>query len=80
MNSNDNNIALLYALQSATSQDPTLVKQAEENLSSWEKQPNFYTTILNCYSNLQLEDRVRFMAIITLKNGIDRHWRKTQNK
>lgn len=82
MNSDSNGIEnlLFVALQSATSQDPVLLKQAEENLSSWEKEPNFYTTILNFYSNLQLEDRVRYMAILTLKNGIDRHWRKTQIK
>lgn len=78
---NENIETLLFnTLQSATSQDPMVVKQAEQKLSAWEKEPNFYTTILNFYSNSQLEDGVRFMAILTLKNGIDRHWRKTQTK
>lgn len=79
--SNENIETLLFnTLQSATSQDPLLVKQAEQNLAAWEKEANFYTTILNFYCNQQLEERVRYMAILTLKNGIDKHWRKTQTK
>lgn len=76
MNSSSNTEALLLAtLQSAASQDPTLVKQAEQNLSAWEKETNFYKTIAEFCCNPQLEERVRFMAILTLKNGIDRRWK-----
>lgn len=70
---------LFLTLQSATSQDPLVVKQAEQNLSRWEREPNFYSTIVNFYFNTQLEDQVRFMAILTLKNGVDKHWRKVQD-
>jgi hypothetical protein len=56
------------------------VKQAEQNLSAWEKEENFYSTILNFYKNEQLDVDVRYMAILTLKNGIDKHWRKAQAK
>lgn len=82
MNSSNENIETLLfnTLQSATSQDPQLVKLAEQNLTAWEKEPNFYTTILNFYCNQQIDERVRYMALICLKNGIDRHWRKTQTK
>lgn len=81
MNLQNQNIeSILFTLQSASSQDPLLVKQAEENLSVWEKEANFYPTILNFYSNTQLEDRIRFSSILILKNGIDKHWRKTQNQ
>ena len=82
MNPENQNIEVLLftTLQSATSQDPALVKKAEENLSTWEKESNFYPTILNFYCNTQLEENVRYMAILTLKNGIDRHWRKTQQQ
>lgn len=81
MNQNQNiENLLLDTLQSATSQDPSLVKQAEQNLSAWEKEPNFYKTICNFYYNAQLDDSVRYMAILTLKNGIDKHWRKHQHK
>lgn len=71
---------LFNTLQSAISQDPQQVKQAEQNLSSWEKEPNFYPTILNFYANSNLDEAARFMSILTLKNGIDKHWRKTQTK
>lgn len=80
MSENQNIEALLFeALNSATSQDPHLVKQAEASLSSWEKEPNFYSTILNFYFN-NFEDKVRYMAILTLKNGIDKHWRQSQQQ
>lgn len=71
---------LFNTLQSASSQDPQQVKQAEQNLSAWEKETNFYLTILNFYKNSSLDEGVRYIAILTLKNGIDKHWRKTQNK
>lgn len=75
MNLNSNTEALLLAtLQSAASQDPALVKQAEQNLSAWEKEANFYNTIVDFCCNANLEERVRFMAILTLKNGIERRW------
>lgn len=83
MNQQNQNISeLLFAtLQSASCQtDPQVVKQAEENLSRWEKESNFYSTVLNFYFNTDLEESVRYMAILTLKNGIDKHWRKTQNQ
>lgn len=81
MNENQNIEALLFeTLNSATSQDPQLVKQAEQKLAAWEKEPNFYSTILNFYLNTSFDDRVRYMAILTLKNGIDKHWRPSQHQ
>lgn len=78
---NNNIEALLFAtLQSATSQDPMQVKLAEVNITAWEREANFYKTILNFYCNSELDESVRYMAILTLKNGIDRHWRKTQKE
>jgi hypothetical protein len=71
---------LLQTLSSATSQDPQLVKQAEQNLTSWEKEENFYPTLLSFFKNASLDEGARYMAIITLKNGIDRHWRKNQKE
>lgn len=80
MNENQNIEALLFeTLNLATSQDPQQVKQAEASLAAWEKEPNFYSTILNFYFNT-FEDRVRYMAILTLKNGIDKHWRPAQQQ
>lgn len=71
---------LLNTLHQATSQDPQQVKHAENTLSTWEKEENFYLTILNFYTNSNLDESARYMAILTLKNGIDKHWRKTQLK
>jgi Importin-beta N-terminal domain len=71
---------LFTTLSQAISQDPQLVKQAEQNLSAWEKETNFYKTVLSFYCNPQVDESVRYMAILTLKNGIDKHWRKTQTK
>lgn len=71
---------LFQTLKNATSQDPALTKQAGANIAQWEKEPNFYPTILNFYSNQQMDHDVRYMAILTLKNGIDKQWRRTQDK
>jgi uncharacterized protein YbcI len=81
MNSEQNiQSLLLQSLQSATSQDPQQVKQAEQNLSNWEKEENFYSTLLSFFANTNLDEGARYMAIITLKNGIDKHWRKNQKE
>lgn len=74
------NNELYNCLQWASSQDPNLVKQAEQNLTSWAKEPNFYSTILSVFTNSQMDVGVRYMAILQLKNGIERHWRKLQAK
>lgn len=71
---------LLTTLQSAISQNPQLVKAAEENLATWQNQPNFYSTLLSFYTNSNLDDGARYMAILQLKNGIDKHWRKNQKE
>lgn len=81
MNPGENIQEVLFkTLLSATSQNPEIVKQAEQNLSAWEKESNFYPTILNFYTNQSLDESARFSAILLLKNGIDKHWRKTQTK
>jgi hypothetical protein len=35
---------------------------------------------LSFFANTNLDDGARYMAIITLKNGIDKHWRKNQKE
>jgi hypothetical protein len=72
---------LFQTLKNATNQqNPELVKQAEQNLAAFEKEPNFYCTILDFYLNTQLDVDVRYMAVLILKNGIDKYWRITQIK
>ena len=42
---------VLQALTNACSQDPTLLKTAEDELKSWETQPGFYTTLMVCLAS-----------------------------
>ena len=42
---------VLQALTNACSQDPTLLKRAEDELKSWETQPGFYTTLMVCLAS-----------------------------
>lgn len=69
---------MLYeTLQRATSQNPEILKQAEQKLSSWELQPGFYTALLKIVGNHSFDTNTRFLASIHLKNGVEKHWRKT---
>lgn len=48
-----------------------------KQLANWEKTPGYYSLLQEVYSDFSLHEGVRFQAIIQLKNGIDKHWRKT---
>lgn len=50
-----------------------------KQLTNWEKTPGYYSLLQEVYSDFSLDEGVRFQAIIQLKNGIDRHWRKTSH-
>lgn len=69
---------LLTALQNATNQNVEVMKRAEKNLELFEKEPNFYTALINVFLNRELDPAARYMAILTVKNGIEKSWRKTQ--
>lgn len=71
---------LFVTIRNCVSQDINLVKQAEASIAVFEKQPNFYTSVLNLYFNQQLDVSTRYMSLLIVKNGIDKYWRKTQNK
>lgn len=68
--------AVIEILQQASSQDPTVLKPAEQTLEKWETQSGFYTALFNIFSNHSLAVNVRWMAILYFKNGVDRYWRK----
>ncbi|CAL8143654.1 unnamed protein product [Orchesella dallaii] len=75
-----NGICVLYeTLQRATSQNPEVLKGAEHKLASWENQNGFYTALLKIIANPSFDLNTRFLAAIHLKNGIEKHWRKTPN-
>jgi hypothetical protein len=50
---------------------------ASEQLTNWEKQQGYYSILQDIYADLSIDQNLRFQAIIQLKNGIDKHWRKT---
>lgn len=68
--------AVIEVLRQAVSQDPNVLKSAEETLKQWETQQGFYIALYNVLSNHSLAIEVRWMAVVYLKIGVDRYWRK----
>lgn len=52
---------------------------ASQQLTNWEKQRGYYSTLQDIYGDLNIDQNLRFQSIIQLKNGIDKHWRKTSS-
>ncbi|XP_029049109.1 importin-11 isoform X2 [Osmia bicornis bicornis] len=69
-------VAVIEVLQQAGSQDPNVLKPAEQTLKQWETERGFYTALYNVFSNHSLTINIRWMAILCFKNGVDRYWRK----
>ncbi|XP_012055952.1 PREDICTED: importin-11 [Atta cephalotes] len=68
--------AVIEVLRQAVSQDPNVLKSAEETLKQWETQRGFYIALYNVLSNHSLAIEVRWMAVVYLKIGVERYWRK----
>lgn len=66
---------VLEALRCACSQVPEQVKIAERKYAEWANMPGFYPTLAQILANTQLEEKIRLMALIWLKNAIQRLWR-----
>ncbi|KAH7001467.1 armadillo-type protein [Ilyonectria destructans] len=66
---------LCQALQSATSSDYAQRQTAGQQLTSWELQSGYYSSLQAIYLDKSLPVDIRFLAVIQLKNGIDRYWR-----
>ncbi|EFN85422.1 Importin-11 [Harpegnathos saltator] len=66
---------VIEVLQQAVSQDPNILKSAEQTLKQWETQQGFYIALYNVLSNHSLAVEVRWMAIVYLKIGVDKYWR-----
>ncbi|KAI9205762.1 armadillo-type protein [Polychytrium aggregatum] len=65
------------ALQYAASPEPLVRKPADDQLAQWEVVPGFYSTLQEIYLNRSVDPKIRTLAIIYLKNGIEKYWRKT---
>lgn len=68
------------ALDLACSQDATQIKQAEAKLAEWEVEPGFYTMLQGLFSDYSVDMRVRWLAAVYFKNGVNKYWRKNANK
>ncbi|PSK60542.1 hypothetical protein B9Z65_692 [Elsinoe australis] len=68
---------LLHVLQSASSSNQHQIQTGTKQLQQWEKSPGFYKHLQSVYIERSLPTEVRYLAIIQLKNGIDKYWRKT---
>jgi len=68
---------LYHVLQSASSNDQQQVKTGTQQLQNWERSPGFYSSLQSLYIDYSLPVELRYLAIIQLKNGIDKYWRKT---
>ncbi|CAN9271905.1 unnamed protein product [Alternaria alternata] len=68
---------LFHVLRSASSADQTQVQSGTKQLQQWEKAQGYYPLLQTVFLDQSLPLEVRYLAIIQLKNGIDKYWRKT---
>jgi hypothetical protein len=68
---------LLNVLTRAASSSQQQVQSATQQLQNWERQPGFYSSLQGVYIDTSLPIEVRYLALIQLKIGIDKYWRKT---
>ncbi|ODA78430.1 hypothetical protein RJ55_05811 [Drechmeria coniospora] len=66
---------LCRALQLATSHDYTQRQAMGRQLVSWEQHPGYYSSLQAVYLDKSLPTDMRFLAVIQLKNGVDKYWR-----
>ncbi|KAH6609180.1 armadillo-type fold [Trichoderma cornu-damae] len=67
---------LCRTLHAATSSSDHVQRQAAgQQLASWEPQPGYYSSLQTVFLDKSLPLEIRFLAIIQIKNGIDRSWR-----
>ncbi|KAB8260597.1 armadillo-type protein [Aspergillus pseudonomiae] len=68
---------VLNALVLAASSTQQQVHTGTQQLQNWEKQEKYYTSLQDVFLDHSVPNEVRYLAIIQLKNGIDKYWRKT---
>ncbi|OTB05591.1 hypothetical protein M426DRAFT_319582 [Hypoxylon sp. CI-4A] len=74
-----NTYELCRVLQTAaSSHDHNQRQSATQQLTTWEVHPDYYYTLQSIFLEKSLPTDTRFLAIITLKNGIEKYWRKVQ--
>lgn len=67
---------LIRVLEAATSNNHTQRQSATAQLAQWEStSPEFFPALQSVFLTPTLPYPVRFLAIIQLKNAVDKHWR-----
>ncbi|KAL1846113.1 hypothetical protein Plec18167_003396 [Paecilomyces lecythidis] len=65
------------ALVSAAGSTQIQVQTGTKQLHNWEKQEGYFSLLQDIFVDYSVPAEVRYLAIIQLKNGIDKYWRKT---
>ncbi|KZF24473.1 ARM repeat-containing protein [Xylona heveae TC161] len=68
---------LLQTLEAATSSSLLQVRAATSQLQNWERQQGYYNLLQDAFIDKSSSVDVRYLAVIQLKNGIDKYWRRT---
>ncbi|CAG7924157.1 unnamed protein product [Penicillium olsonii] len=68
---------VLSTLVLAASSNQHQVRAGTEQLQNWEKQGMYHSFLQDVFLDHSVPNEVRYLAIIQLKNGIDKYWRKT---
>lgn len=67
--------ALVAVLGAANGTDRQSSQQAEAQLLAWDTERGFYYLLQLVYLATSLPVRLRWLAVICFKNGVERHWR-----
>lgn len=67
--------ALVVASSSIRGADQQM---AESQLKNWEAEKGFHYHLQSVYINRELSLQVRWLAVICLKNGVEKYWRPTR--
>ena len=74
------NEALYRVISRASSSDPTQIQTGTKQLQNWETLNGFYSGLQSLYLDVSLPVEVRYLAIIQLKNAVDKYWRKSAQR
>jgi hypothetical protein len=68
---------LLALLDLASSDNENKRKHAENRIGEMERIPNYWVNLLQIYFESSVNQKIRMLAIICLKNGVTKYWRKS---
>ncbi|OAA62768.1 importin [Niveomyces insectorum RCEF 264] len=66
---------LCKALEAGNANDHHQRQSASKQLEQWQSHPHYFSSLQTVFLDRSLPYNVRFLAVILLKNGIDKFWR-----